>query len=207
MNTVPAYLIGIDPPEDLKKEIYRLKNRVLEVCGEQQQVNEPPHCTFVVNNFSGEKEIDETLRKLVQGISPFYVDVNGITYFPPEQSGFYMVHASIRKTGELEKLQKRIVTDTSGFRQGSLLQEYLKTNVPAYKCMPEELANLERYGFPYVGKNWKPHISIAILDTEAFDKVGEELTKTELNYRFFLREIVLFGYENKWKPLRTYRFE
>jgi len=200
-----ALLIGIDPPKEVKNEIYRLKKRVIDTSCYQQQANEHPHCTFVVNNFTSVDEVDEALKEVAGAFSPFDIDVNGVAYFPPEQSGTYMTYAKVTKSKKLEDLQRRVVVDTSRFRQGCLLQEYLKRNVPGYKYKPGELDNIKKYGFLYVGENWSPHISVAILDPEAFEKVGEELIRTDLRYAFPLKAVTLFTYKDKWQPFRTYK--
>jgi hypothetical protein len=200
-----AFLIGIDPPSEVKRDIYRLKNRVIEACGHQQQVDEPPHCTFVVNNFTSLEDVDRALRKTVRNSSPFDVNMSGVAYFPPEQSGTYMIHAGIGRSKELQNLQIKVVSETAGFRNGCLLREYLEKNVPKYRYTKTELANIKNLGYPYVGGNWSPHISIAILDPKAFEKIGKELIGTKLDYRFPLENVTLFAYDNKWKPFRNYK--
>ncbi len=202
---MPAFMIGINPPEEVRSEIYRLKKRIIERVGYQQQVNEPPHCTLVGNNFSTLADVDNALKNLASEFSPFDVEVNGIACFPPEQSGTYTTYATIRKTKELEDLQRRVVNGTSQFKQGCLLQEYLKRIVPDYKYKPEELDNIKKYGYLYVGENWIPHITIAILSPETFGKIGDKLTKTEIQYTFPLSEITLFTYKDKWHPFKAYK--
>lgn len=200
-----SLLIGIDPPENVKKEIYRLKSRVVKFCGSQQQVNEPPHCTFVVNNFTDKDSVDRILERIAKDFHPFDIATDKIAYFPPEDSsGLYMVHFPIQKTKELERLQEKVVIETSKYSCGCLLKEYLQRNVPGYKYTQEELTNIEKYGYLYVGRNLKPHISMAILDPKCFGKIGKEIMSCGLTFQFPFTEVTLFTYDGSWKPYKKF---
>jgi len=202
---MPALLIGFDPPGEVCKEIYRLKSRVKEACGQQQQVDEPPHCTFVVNNFSDIKAVDDILKSVCLGFSPLDISMKNITYFPPEKNKAWMVHAAIERNIRLQELQKEVIDKTSAFRQGCLLCDYLQRNIPDYQYSEEEKKDIQQYGYPYVGANWQAHISVAILDEGAFKKIGKELTGTAFQHKFKLKEITLFIYTDKWVPYKTYK--
>ena len=202
---MPALLIGFDPPEEISKEIYRLKSRVKEACGQQQQVDEPPHCTFVVNNFTDIKAVDDILKSVCLGFSPLDISIKNITYFPPEKNKAWMMHAAIEKNVKLQGLQNEIIAKTSAYRQGCLLCNYLQKNIPDYRYSKEEKKDIGQYGYPYVGKNWQAHISVAILDENAFRKIGNELTGTAFQHKFKLKEITLFIYADKWVPYKTYK--
>jgi len=201
---MPALMIGADPPEEISKEIYGLKEKVIDICGSQQQADEPPHMTFVVNNFSSAEAVDRYLEMIARRFNPFNVVVNGITHFPHEKSGTYMLHAVIEKSHELQLLQEEIVADTSEFRQGSLLREYLEQNIPDYKYEDKELENIKKWGYPYVGENWEPHITIAILEPECCEKI-KEIEETGFRYEFPLNEFTLFSYLRVWKPEKRYK--
>src|SRR3989338_4008412 len=98
-------LIGIDPPEEIAKEIKKLKKRVLEVCGEQQLVHEFPHATFLINRFTDGNRVNDALDSIASESKPIDLEIDGIKYFPPEQSGTWMIHAAIKKAVGLENLQ------------------------------------------------------------------------------------------------------
>lgn len=200
-----ALLIGIDPPEKIRKEIYRLKNKVIDSCGYQQQINEPPHCTFVVNNFTDIDSVSDVLENISGDFSTFDLNVQNIRYFPPKQSETWMVYAAIKKNKTLQELQRRVVVETSKYRKGCLLCDYLKKHISKHQYTDEETRNIKRFGFLYVGTNWQPHISIAILDEEAFRKIGEEIIKTDFRYTFKLKKMTLFTYKDKWVPYKTYK--
>ena len=201
---MPALLIGFDPPEEISKEIYRLKSKVKEACGKQQQVDEPPHCTFVVNTFTDINAVDNILKSVCSGFSTLDISIKDIAYFPPEKNKAWMMHAVIEKNIRLQELQKEIIAKTSICRQGCLLCDYLQKNIPDYQYSEEEKKDIGQYGYPYVGKNWEAHISIAILDKKAFDKIGNDLIGTAFQHKFKLKEITLFIYTDKWVPYKVY---
>ena len=200
-----SLLIGIDLPKKIQKEIYKLKKKVIKASDHQLQVDEPPHLTFVVNNFIDINPIDNVLEAISDSFSPFQINIEGISYFPQKKSGAWMIHATIQKNKILQKLQKNIVVETSRYRRGCLLCNYLRKNIPNYQCENKETKNIKKFGFPYVGDNWKPHISLTILDEEAFKKIGKELIKTNFKYIFKLEKIILYIYKNKWIPYKTYK--
>jgi 2'-5' RNA ligase len=204
---MPAFLIGIDPPEVYRRDIVRLKDMIRREAGLQQQLDEPPHCTLVLNNFVELDRVDDALRRIALTYSPMQVELlKEIRYFPPRRSGAYMVHARVRRTPTLRKLQERIVTDTAPARfvKDPLLPRYLRANVPGYQYTGEELANNKRFGYPYVGENWIPHISLGILARPAFRRVWPELEQADAHYEFPLREITLFEYKKRWEPMKRY---
>ena len=193
-------LIGAKIPAALESEISELKQQVIGKCGFQQQVNEPPHLTFYLGDFPSLSQLRTAIKAAAIEAKPLNVGVNGIGYFPPEQTGMYIIHAIIQKTKMLEQLQMNILEHASPLNSGCKLCEYLEANMPASRLTPEEEANARRFGFPYAGKNWQPHITIAILDRPCFQKLGRGLLQSKITRRFLLDSIAIFSYARKWAP-------
>ena len=116
-----------------------------------------------------------------------------------------MVHAGFLRNDALNQLQRLIVEKTSKYRDGCLLCDYLKNNVPKYKYTEEEKRNVGLFGFPYVGDSWEPHISVSILDETSFNKIGNDLTNTKVECAFKMDKITLFVHEGNWVPFKTYK--
>ncbi len=198
-------LIGIDPPRSLKSVILDLKTLVLARCGVQNQVAELPHLTFVGNNFTDINSVAEALAEIQ--IPKIEIIIDGISYFPPEKTGKYIIHLNVQKNAALQKLQQKIVEATSPYHVGCILCDYLALHMPNYKYTATETRNAKKYGFPYFGPNWQPHFTIGELDKACFDKIGETLLKTKIHQKFLLKQFTLFTYKNGWKPYRSYGLE
>jgi hypothetical protein len=198
-----ALLIGINPPKELTEKINSYKSKVKNLCGYQDEIDVPPHLTFVVNNFSDLNSVDEVLKRLVHDYSPFIVDVDGMGYFP--QMKKRALHAKVAKTPILEELQRRIVIDTARLSQGCLLQEYMRNHNPGFEYIGKEAENVSKYGYPHVGEIWQPHITIAILDEPCFERIGRKLLSEKIKDRFELEYVTCFTYDNNWKPWKNYK--
>jgi len=198
-----ALLVGINPPKKLNDKICRYKSEVKKLCGYQDEVDVPPHITFVVNNFSNLNSMDRILKGLVHDFSPFVVEVDGMGYFP--QMRKRALYARVIKTPILEKLQRRIVIDTTKLSQGCLLQEYMRMHNPDFKYISEEAENVNKYGYPYIGEIWQPHVTVAILDESCFESVGRKLLSENIKDRFELEYVTCYTYDNNWKPWKNYK--
>ena len=169
---MPAYLVGINPPVDVERKVLELKKKVIGACGHAQQVDEPPHMTFVVNDFSDFDSIDNALRNIAGRHKPFEVILRSLEHFPPEKSGSYILHLPAKPSPEMSNLQHDVIDATSKFRRGSMLAGWLKKHAANYNFDEEEKANIERYGYPYVDVNFFPHVTVAILSKDEYSKVS-----------------------------------
>ena len=44
------------------------------------------------------------------------------------------------------------------------------------------MLNYKKYGFPFIGKNWKPHLTIASIDKKQNDKKFTKRWYLEINF-------------------------
>jgi len=205
MEGFQAVLVGIDPSREVKREIQKLKNVIRESVGYQLQINEPPHMTFVVNNFNNIQEVERRIDNIAKNFPPFEINIKRIKYFDPKKSSSkYIIYAEVEKSRFLSDLQKRILVETAPYRRGCLLKDFLEKNLSCYRYDSSELRNIDLYGYPYAGTNWNPHLTVAILENEAFKKIRKQIIKDHLGFCFLCREITMFSYSEKWHPYKKF---
>ena len=123
--------------------------------------------------------------------------------FPPINEK-RVLYAHVISTSQLQELQERVVIGTSKFRSGSALQEYMEKHNPGFEYKGKEVENIEKYGFPHVGSNFTPHITVAIMDADCYNKIGKDILDDEMKFKFVLGNVTVFTYDNGWKPFRNY---
>lgn len=204
-------LIGIDPPAEVSKRIRDIKQQISRVSVNQQLVRENPHITMLVNNYTNLEAVSRALEELTQRYSPGNATVEAIRHWPGEENmDFRTLHAPIGVDRHLAKLQQQIAEVTEPYRRGSLLKEYHDENLPDRSFNKQEMANIDLYGYPYIGSTpapWAPHLTVGILDKDAYKKIGEEIMGTQLNGGFDVNKLTLFrGVEGKGLvPHKTFK--
>lgn len=67
----------------------------------------------------------------------------------------------------------------------------IKTN-NNFKKNSQEYKSLKKYGFPYVGKHWIPHVSIcSVIDKNINQKAYKKFINTKINSTFYINELFL----------------
>ena len=70
-----------------------------------------------------------------------------------------------------------------------MLQRYINT----YDSLPAQFRkSLEKYGYPFVGNIWKPHISIASFEKEALKKVWSAVKELCPNGEYYPDTLVVY---------------
>jgi hypothetical protein len=168
MNDFSPYFVALEPDDDSLAKVLGWKQAVRELVGPQLYLDDPPHLTMYLAIFSKEHDLAAVAAALASGLR-----------LPPlEMSGWHAFEADVLTD------RNTLVCDLSPGSQVILrgaqcsavaalagLRDQVKTRAryePSWRRLPEtERANVESFGFPFVGPIWHPHISIAsILRTD-----------------------------------------
>ncbi len=189
-------------PDEVSVEIVNLK-RMIGRTGSHLQIDEPPHITFVVNRFDDSPAFHDSLSSIAKKAKAVEIKIRGFGYLAMGKS-HTLVYARVL-CPDLGNLQKEIAMKTSGFRRGSMLDEYLKRNMEGHAYSPEEMSNLMNYGYPYIGRNWMPHITLAIARNRSIPEIRSMLGAVDLDKTITADRITLFEYRNGWVPAKHYK--
>ena len=153
--------VFILPNKKFRKLILKQKKNILKKFGFQRYVNHLPHCTLCVLNVSNkvinEKKFKKTIK--LNNKKKYYIEKNGIFLNDPITKGDTLFF-QVKKNQFLNKLQIFIIKN---FYEYKLNKKLIFKNKKMRK-------NYSKYGYPFVGSNWKPHFTIASISKKVKKK-------------------------------------
>lgn len=144
--------IFILPNIKLKNEIIILKKKIKIIYGNIKYLNHIPHCTIYVINIS-KKFINLIKTKKIYTLNTknkYSIEKFDVFYNDPITKGNTLI-LKIKKNAFLNHLQKKII---------DILKEN-KIIIPKKYINKKMNNNFKKFGFPFVGSNWKPHFTLA----------------------------------------------
>lgn len=150
------------PSGAIKEIIERWKQRVREVEFEATYVAHPVHTTFflLMAEQSGEKQLIEELERFCTVHSPVKTRIEQWHVFSKDAAagGGDTLVACLSKNHQLMSLQQYIADAFSPLRCENV--NYPVTWAGSYS------ESFHKWGFPFVGEHWMPHISVGAVHSE-----------------------------------------
>ena len=154
----------IEPKGIILKKIKSWKQLVRKNFENQKYLNHPPHSTIAVLDLKKKIKID-LLKSIFKDFSQNSFNVKianfSIFYKDPITNGDTL-HFKIKKNINLSQLQRKIL---KSFRK---LETYLKKSKKF--SIKKFQKNLDTFGYPFVGKEWLPHFTIASIKSNSKKK-------------------------------------
>lgn len=164
-----TYAIALEPEKSLYDKVLKLKDIAKSLAGKQQYLDDPPHVTIYVGDFKPKFNWEYSFAKIIDSINNVSVRVNGWHKFTSDPiTKKDTLVCSIEPSDQLKSVQSTVIEFLSKYKSPVLAARYKSVYNNLQKAYQE---NLDKYGFPFVGNVWKPHIGIASFSHEAFDKV------------------------------------
>lgn len=199
---ISKYAILWLPSQPVIDYIQQWKDRVGEVEPDATYLNHPVHSTFFV--FMADEYFEDKLIEILgtccKSISGFKIEFDSWSIFNSDSvTGGDTIILAIKPNETLYKCQEMIASN---------LIQYIKQqlNYPnKWEGVYKE--SFERFGFPFVGKHWLPHISIASVSGKGRDLVAE-ISRSEITSKIeFIDSLSLFKIdEDNHKLLKTINF-
>ena len=172
--------VFIEPENKTKERILLLKNQVKYLFGTQKYLNHPPHCTLFTMNVKNNIYENNNLKKSIK-TSKSYINSlktiiknTGIFKNDPLTNG-HTLYLEIKKNTALIKLQKNLINVFLPYRRNNKKEEY-SFNLKWMKN------NYKKYGYPFVGKYWTPHMTIASINGYSIkNKFFSDFAKQKFN--------------------------
>lgn len=177
VSNVPTYAIFGEFDPVLNEKVVRIKKKVENLIGEQQYLADPPHCTFYLGLLDGYEKWAGKLSSLTLDLSEELFRINLIswgTFFKDSVTGNNTLFCSVdteTKT-RLFLLQALIIETVNPYRTKEFNGRYKPC---LEKLNVDQRENLKQYGFPYVGNEWLPHVTIASIDPARYDEVYSKI--------------------------------
>jgi 2'-5' RNA ligase len=148
----------IEFDKKITKKILYQKRIVKKNFGNQIYLNHPVHLTLFVIKIKKISELKEIYKKQEKNLNkPFFITVTSSDIFinDPLTEG-HTIFYRIKKNKKIREVQLKHIKKINENIQ------VLKNETELFKISVLK-KNYERYGFPFVGKIWIPHITIASL--------------------------------------------
>jgi 2'-5' RNA ligase len=174
--------IFIEPSSKDLKSISKWKNLIKENFGDQTYLDHPAHSTLALFNLK--KKIDksffEKFKNKISLLKKFNIIISkpNIFYNDPISKGDTL-HYSIKTNKKLINLQM-IILNLFKKIEKNILKDQVYDNSKFNK-------NYKKYGFPFVGKDWIPHFTIASIksNTENKEKFIKKFLIDKILYKSF----------------------
>ena len=167
----------LKPDAETEAFITRCKSIARSEVGSQQYLDDDPHLTLYVGDFSFGDAFLQTMAPLLPP-EPVEVPLAGWSTFRDDPvTGGHTLVLSVEESGmqPLRALQQSVVDAASPYRNPGVLDRYQDPS----GFDSDMMASLERYGFPFVGRIWKAHLTIASFEPAAYENVAASLLKLQ----------------------------
>jgi 2'-5' RNA ligase len=144
------------------------------------------HITIYSPEFPEENisEVIKKVRDLSIGFKKFKLPIAGLD----ARDGFVAV--KFKKTITIAKIHRTIVQKLNPFRRGRIRQKYA-AEIKKRKRRNEEVRMIKRYGYPYVLKLYRPHLSLARLVSQ--ESAAAVIRKVNIPSSLRIAKIVKIG--------------
>jgi hypothetical protein len=185
--------IFIEPSGTLRKNINFYKKKIKKNLINSTYSDHPPHSTIFFSDLNFKPELKEKLEHEISQIKSFKIKINKISVFQNDIStGKNTYFFKIIKNRYLNKLQEDIVTIIKPNLNKSFLKKKLDYNNMNFNY------NFRKYGYPFIGKCWKPHFTIASCELNRKNMELKKFLPINNNYLMLVKYISIWRiYKNK----------
>ncbi|HUT93627.1 MAG TPA: 2'-5' RNA ligase family protein [Thermoguttaceae bacterium] len=179
MNCVESRFLALEPDDAFAAEVLAFKERVRRLVGEQLYLDHPPHLTLAMSVFRVEADVAGPIRELCRGLAAPAVTIRGWHVFEADQlTGSHTLVCDVAPDAKepLARVQQEAIAAAAPRRDRVATRECYDESWD--RLSDEERANVEQFGFPFVGPIWHPHVTVASVRPEDWDAVWLDLAGT-----------------------------
>lgn len=179
--------VFIIPKKKIKNKILNLKKIVRKNFGNQPYLSHFPHCTLFTMNVS------KNILKNKNKIKKIWIKKNLKNILSINKTGLFLndpitqgqtIFFKIKKNSFLKMLQPILLKSFSKFRDRNSKAKF------RFLWMKK---NYIKYGYPFVGINWKPHLTIASLTNLCKkNKFVKNFLKQKINSKEFINKVYVY---------------
>ena len=172
--------IFIEPPKKNSYLIYKWKQIIKRKLGSQKYLTHPIHSTLAVFKFKKKikKSFFKSLNKKKYSLKKFNLTITKPSIFYNDSlTKGNTLYFKIKNNKKLINLQRKILNHFQN------IDSYIVRN---QKFKNKKFNNnFKKYGFPFVGKDWMPHFTVASIKTKS--KIKDEIIKEFLSQKIFYK--------------------
>lgn len=171
-----AYFAALLPDQTLSARIMHAKAKVRAIAGPQLYVDDPPHVTAYLGAYRSDADARDAFLSIADASPPFDVHTTGWHVFQGDvlTGNNTLVTAVADETADLlRQIQDRIIRAMSPFRDPVACERRYRDSWNS--LTPERQLAVRNIGFPFVGGDWQPHITVASVRPADWPLVWEAL--------------------------------
>jgi len=179
MNCVESRFLALEPDDAFAAEVLAFKARVRHLVGDQLYLDHPPHLTLAMSVFRVEADVSGPIRDLCRGLAAAAVTIRGWHVFEADQlTGNHTLVCDVAPDGRepLVRVQREAIAAAAPRRDPVATRQCYDQSWE--RLSADERANVEQFGFPFVGPIWHPHVTVASIRPDDWDAVWSELAAT-----------------------------
>lgn len=158
------YFVALEPEKKLHDFILDSKKWIKDNLGDQLYLGDKPHLTLGVLCAENLCEIEEVCSKQSKLQKKLTLSIEKLTKFPLDSvTNKYPLCLEIsgENLGKLKSLQSDLLNKLNIFREKNIALRYFNSSFNG-----KLKKNLEKFGYPFVGEIWLPHISFCSFDNQ-----------------------------------------
>ncbi len=168
--------LALEPDDAAAEVILRYKQRLAGLVGDQLYLRDPPHMTLYLAMFTGTDAVLDAARHFANSLKAPQLSLAGWHAFLADPlTGFNTLVLDFQPADRtrLRKIQRQVVEAVSTKRDAAATLDRINGRLTNLSQFERETAY--RWGFPYIGKGWHPHLTIASIRPEDWPVVEQEL--------------------------------
>jgi 2'-5' RNA ligase len=169
----PMFL-SLDPDPTIGALVLRHKHEVRALVGNQLYLNDPPHVTLYLALFSSRRKVIDLATELVENLTPPEVTISGWHVFERDQltgNQTLVFQFSPVCIAQLQAVQQSALRCLGPERDRRATEARYASRLEALS--PVEQRSIQEFGFPFTGKQWHPHLTIASIQPTAWQRVAD----------------------------------
>jgi 2'-5' RNA ligase len=186
-----GFAVFIEPEGELKSNILRWKEMVKDKYPYQSYCLHPPHSTLIHVNVKQEEMVIVAVGEILKDITSFKNRIRETDVFWNDSAtgGGHTLFWKIQSNQILFDLQRRVAESLNPFLSSNPEPTFVKNS--------SLLKNsFDRYGFPFIGNHWIPHLTIASLKTGQNDPLIEDFLEQSCEFELDVTEVSCWRVEN-----------
>ena len=185
-----GFVVFVEPTGDLKEDILMWKDKVSQHLSTQPYCSHPPHSTLIHSEIEQEAKAVEAIGNALTNVACFSASINETAiFFNDSATGGHTLYLRIEPSDMFFALQAKIADAIQSLHTTIDTPDFVKNN----KVLR---TSFKKYGYPFVGSHWIPHLTIASLRTNQNHSLITEFMEWKPNYVMQIKEVSCWHVEN-----------
>lgn len=186
--------ILIKPNFKIKNLCFLTKKKFKIKYGKQKYLDHFPHVTIltinVKNNFIN--NIDEIVKE-IKIYKKIPINFSSFNYFPKDPiTGLNTIYLKVNKNKKLKLLQNNILKLLNKYKSNNNLDKN------KFNFNSTQFKNLIKFGYPFVNKEFHPHLTICSLENKYFKDIFiQKYFKKKIYFKDVIKNIFIYEIKNE----------